>query len=73
MVRCRDCDELYNYDGLELLKLRQEEVPEDRPQIVREVIKETQVLREIVKLRCRHCGALFVEKLGKCPNCGAPA
>ena len=31
------------------------------------IIKE----REIVKIRCRHCGFLFEEKLNKCPNCGA--
>ena len=74
MVRCRVCDELYNYDSVELLILRRGgEVPEDKPQIVREVIKEKEIVREVVRIRCRHCGTLFEEKSSKCPNCGAPA
>ena len=33
----------------------------------REVIRE----REIVKIRCRYCGKLYVETADKCPHCGA--
>lgn len=30
------------------------------------------VEREVVKLRCRYCGALGHEAAGRCPSCGAP-
>lgn len=32
--------------------------------------KET-IERQIVKIRCRHCGTLVDETKGKCPSCGA--
>lgn len=32
----------------------------------------TTIERQVVKVRCRHCGGLFNEVDGKCPNCGAP-
>jgi len=35
-----------------------------------EVIREKEVIREIVKVRCRYCGQLYEEKLDKCPHCG---
>lgn len=28
--------------------------------------------RQVVKIRCRHCGSLVNEVEGKCPSCGAP-
>jgi hypothetical protein len=28
--------------------------------------------RQVVKVRCRHCGTLSDEVLGRCPSCGAP-
>jgi len=31
----------------------------------------TEVLREIVKVRCKYCGALNLETSQKCSNCGA--
>jgi hypothetical protein len=34
------------------------------------VTKETVVMREIVKIRCRYCGKLFDERLDNCPHCG---
>jgi rRNA maturation endonuclease Nob1 len=40
----------------------------------KEVYREREVItREIVKIRCRHCGTLFEEKLDRCPHCGAGA
>jgi hypothetical protein len=42
------------------------------PQSIREVIKKKETIREIVKIRCRHCGALYEERLNYCPRCGAP-
>jgi len=37
------------------------------------IIKEREIIREIVKVRCRHCGSLYEEKLNSCPQCGAPS
>jgi uncharacterized membrane protein len=34
------------------------------------IIKEKEIIREIVKIRCPYCGELYDEKLDKCPNCG---
>jgi rubrerythrin len=34
------------------------------------VIKEREVIREIVKVRCRHCGNLYDERENRCPHCG---
>jgi rubrerythrin len=40
--------------------------------IAKEVYREREVItREIVKIRCRHCGTLFEEKQDRCPHCGA--
>ncbi len=40
----------------------------------KEVYREREVItREIVRIRCRHCGKLFEEKLDRCPHCGAGA
>ena len=44
-----------------------------QPQVMREVIKEKETIREIVKIRCRHCGELFEERKTRCPYCNAPA
>jgi rubrerythrin len=39
----------------------------------KEVYREKEIItREIVKIRCRHCGRLFEEKSNYCPHCGAP-
>lgn len=35
------------------------------------VIKEREIIREIVKIRCPYCGGLYEETLDKCPHCGA--
>lgn len=42
------------------------EVPQS-PQVVR----EKEIIREVVKIRCSYCGTLYDENLVKCPNCGA--
>ena len=34
------------------------------------VVKEKEIIREIVKIRCPYCGNLYDEKLDKCPHCG---
>jgi len=33
-------------------------------------VKEKEIIREIVKIRCTYCGNLYDEKLDKCPHCG---
>jgi len=35
------------------------------------VVKEREIIREIVKIRCPYCGNLYDETLDKCPHCGA--
>lgn len=35
------------------------------------VIREKEIIREIVKIRCPYCNNLYDEKLDKCPYCGA--
>jgi DNA-directed RNA polymerase subunit RPC12/RpoP len=34
-------------------------------------VKEKEIIREIVKIRCPYCGGLYDENMDKCPNCGA--
>ena len=34
------------------------------------VVKEKEIIREIVKIRCPYCGNLYDEKFDKCPHCG---
>lgn len=38
---------------------------EDQP-----IVKEREMIREIVKIRCPYCGHLYEEKLDRCPHCG---
>jgi hypothetical protein len=42
------------------------EVPQN-PQVIR----EKEIIREVIKIRCSYCGTLYDENLAKCPNCGA--
>jgi rubrerythrin len=37
-----------------------------------QTVKETEIIREIVKIRCSYCGNLYDETEDKCPHCGAP-
>jgi rubrerythrin len=39
----------------------------------KEIYRERETIREVVKIRCRHCGRLHEEKLDTCPHCGAPS
>jgi len=34
------------------------------------VVKEREIIREIVKIRCQYCNNLYDEKYDKCPHCG---
>ena len=33
-------------------------------------VREREIVREIVKIRCSYCGNLYDEKYDKCPHCG---
>lgn len=59
----------------ELRNKLEEQPPESEPQhkVQTEIIKEREVIREIVKIRCAYCGNTYEEKLDKCPSCGAHA
>jgi len=47
------------------------EMPQVKEEQIPVIVKEKEVIREIVKVRCHHCGTLYLETLDKCPNCGA--
>ncbi len=32
-----------------------------------------QIIREVIKIRCKYCDNIYDMNLGKCPNCGAPS
>lgn len=34
------------------------------------VVKEREIIREIIKIRCPYCNNLYDEKYDKCPHCG---
>lgn len=40
------------------------------PQVVKEVIKEKETIKEVVKIRCPYCGNLYNETVDRCPYCG---
>ena len=35
-----------------------------------QTVREKEIIREIIKIRCPYCGSLYDEKETKCPNCG---
>ena len=41
------------------------------PSETQPTIKEREIIREIVKIRCPYCNGLYDETEDKCPNCGA--
>jgi CHASE3 domain sensor protein len=34
------------------------------------IVKEKEIIREVVKMRCSYCGNLYGENQDKCPYCG---
>jgi len=34
------------------------------------MVKEREIIREIVKIRCPYCGHVYEEKLDRCSHCG---
>ena len=51
---------------------RREALPTRREAEALPIYREREIIREVVKVRCRHCGTLFEERLSCCPHCGAP-
>lgn len=35
------------------------------------LVREKEIIREVIKIRCSYCGSLYDENLDKCPYCGA--
>jgi len=35
-----------------------------------QTVREKEIIREIIKIRCPYCGSLYDETENKCPNCG---
>jgi uncharacterized membrane protein len=35
-------------------------------------VREREIIREVVKIRCSYCGNLYDESQDKCPYCGGP-
>ena len=40
------------------------------PSTMPQTVREKEIIREIIKIRCPYCGSLYEEKETKCPNCG---
>ncbi len=55
-----------------LLSLTQKTRTTADAQPTREIIREKETIREIVKIPCRHCGEFVPQEKDRCPNCGAP-
>ena len=51
--------------------MKSREVSESTQPENQTVIREKEIIREIVKIRCPYCNNLYDEKLDKCPYCGA--
>lgn len=52
---------------LRVFRKPQEMQPTEKPATV---VKEREIIREIVKIRCPYCNNLYDEKYDKCPHCG---
>ncbi len=86
-MECENCGErIYYYDlkyeencphcGAAIPREPKEqptEQPTAPPTTTKEIYREREIIRETVKIRCRHCGTVFEERLDKCPHCGAPS
>jgi rubrerythrin len=51
---------------------RIDQVTEAGQPMGKEVYREKEIVREVIKIRCPHCGTPFEENLNRCPHCGAP-
>jgi len=55
---------------LEKIKHRRREM-EEAGSKTPSVIREREIIKEIIKIKCRYCGKLHDERRDKCPHCGA--
>ena len=51
--------------------LPQPTIPQ-QPSAQPQVIKEREIIKEVIKIKCPYCGALVDQGVDRCPNCGAP-
>ena len=59
---------------LERIKLQREKIAKGEIDLEKPpVTREREIIKEIVKIRCRYCGKLYPERLDRCPHCGASA
>lgn len=59
---------------LERIKQQREKIAEGEIDLEKPpVTREREIIKEIVKIRCRYCGKLHHERLNRCPHCGASA
>jgi len=58
-----------SWQHMALKALREMPPPPPEEEQAPMMIKE-KVIKEIVKIRCRYCGSLYLETLDKCPHCG---
>ena len=59
------------YQRLQGSSLPQPTVPQ-QPSAQPQVIKEREIIKEVIKIKCPYCGALVDQGVDRCPNCGAP-
>jgi hypothetical protein len=62
---------LQEYQRLQGIDIPQPSMPQTQnppPQI----IKEKEIIKEVVKVKCPYCGALVDQGVDRCPHCGAP-
>jgi len=50
----------------QIVRSRKTEQQKEMPTMIR----EREIIKEIVKIRCPYCNSLYDEKEDKCPNCG---
>ena len=58
------------YSVIKGLKLQKEMGRNFQQGTTQPVIREKEIIKEIVKIRCPYCNNLYDEKEDKCPHCG---
>jgi len=57
---------------LERIKQQREKIAKGETDLEKpSVIREREIIKEIVKIKCRYCGRLYDQRLDRCPHCGA--
>ena len=41
-----------------------------QPAAAQPIVKEKEIIREIIMIRCQYCGTRYDEHLSNCPKCG---